>query len=164
MADRVDSVSGDRNDRQLDMMQRWQESIQQTQQKQQRPNEIKGDTDTDIRDKIRRGEIDCPTCRDRKYVDVSDDAGVSFQTPTSISPGQSKSAVLSHEREHVVRNRAEALAEDREVTHSSVSLSYAICPDCGRSYVSGGLTHTVTQSSADKKQEQNPFAMLDKTV
>ncbi|MCL2035082.1 MAG: hypothetical protein FWG94_10195 [Oscillospiraceae bacterium] len=165
MSDRISPLLGDSTDRQLEMMQRWQDSIQQTQQMQRRPNEIKGDADADIRDKIRRGEIECPTCRDRQYVDQSDDAGVSFQTPTSISPGQSAAAVSAHEREHVMRNAAKAEAEDREVTHSSVAIFYDTCPDCGRQYASGGLTTTRTQARPDKQEQNfNPFAMLDKTI
>ena len=165
MADKVSPLLGDRTDRQLEMMQRWQDSIQQTRQMQQRPEEIKGDTDADIRDKIRRGEIECPTCRERTYQDQSDDASVSFQTPTRISPGQSTAAVAAHEREHVMRNAAEAQAEGREVTHSSVSIFYDTCPDCGRQYASGGLTRTTTQARPDKEQQNfNPFAMLDTKI
>ena len=160
MADKVDALLGDRSERNLEMMQRWQDSIRQTRDNQQKPNEVKGDTDADIRDKIRRGEIECPTCRDRRYMDQSDDAGVSFQTPTKISPGQSAAAVTSHEREHVTRNAAKAESEGREVTHSSVSIFYDTCPECGRQYASGGLTRTRTQAKAEQ-DKQDPFATLD---
>lgn len=160
MNNRIDAFSNDRSDRQLTMMNMWENQMIQNQQKLQKPQAVKGDVDTEIREKIRNGEIECPTCKNRQYVDGSDDAGVSFKTPTSVSPGQSKMAVLSHEREHVTRNQAEATAEGREVTHSSVSLQYAICPDCGRQYVSGGLTHTITQGIPDRTNEMQKNALL----
>lgn len=160
MNSRIDALSNDRSDRQLTMMNMWQDRMLENQQNLQKPQAVKGDTDTDIREKIRNGEIECPTCKNRKYVDGSDDAGVSFKTPTSISAGQSKMAVLSHEREHVTRNAAEARAEDREVTHSSISLQYANCPDCGRQYVAGGVTRTVTQGIPDRTNEMWKNALL----
>lgn len=160
MNSRIDMLSNDRSDRQLTMMDMWQEQMVQNQQKLQKPQAVKGNADAEIREKIRNGEIECPTCKNRKYVDGSDDSGVSFKTPTTVSAGQSKMAVLSHEREHVVRNRAEAEAEGREVTHSSVSLQYATCPDCGKQYVSGGLTRTVTQGIPDRANEMQKNALL----
>lgn len=160
MNSRIDMLSNDRSDRQLTMQQMWQDQMVQNQQRMQKPQAVSGDTDTDIREKIRNGEIECPTCANRQYVDGSDDPGVSFKTPTTISAGQSKMAVLSHENEHVTRNRNEAEAEGREVTHSSVSLSYATCPDCGKQYVSGGLTRTVTQGIPDRANEMQKNALL----
>lgn len=160
MNSRIDMLSNDRSDRQLTMMDMWQEQMVQNQQKLQKPQAVKGNADAEIREKIRNGEIECPTCKNRQYVDGSNDPGVSFKTPTTVSAGQSKMAVLSHEREHVVRNRAEAEAEGREVTHSSVSLQYATCPDCGKQYVSGGLTRTVTQGIPDRANEMQKNALL----
>ena len=80
-------------------------------------------------------DAECQTCKERKYQDGSDDAGVSFKTPTHISPDQAASAVKGHEMEHVVRERAAAKREDR--------------PECGRVYVSGGTTRTTTASEPD---------------
>ncbi|WP_312647677.1 hypothetical protein [Aminipila sp.] len=94
--------------------------------------------------KIDNGE--CETCKNRKYQDVSDDSGVSYQTPTKISPSNAASAVMSHEQEHVVRNQAKAERDDREVLSQSVVLHTAICPECGKAYVSGGTTTTVTKA------------------
>jgi hypothetical protein len=50
-------------------------------------------------------------------------------------------AVVAHENEHVTHNAAKADQEGM-VAHSSVSLHYAMCPECGRMYVSGGTTQT----------------------
>lgn len=89
-------------------------------------------------------ETKCETCEKRKYQDGSDDPGVSFKTPTRVSPEMAASAVRGHEQEHVVRERAEAKREGRKVVEQSVTYHTAICPECGRVYVSGGTTRTVT--------------------
>lgn len=94
-------------------------------------------------------DAECQTCKERKYQDGSDDAGVSFKTPTHISPDQAASAVKGHEREHVVRERAAAKREDRRVVSQSVTMHTSICPECGRVYVSGGTTRTTTASEPD---------------
>ena len=92
------------------------------------------------------GQIECATCSSRTYVDGSDDPGVSFKTPTSVSPEASFSAVSSHEQEHVVNEQSDAPAENREVVSQSVRIFTDSCPECGRSYASGGVTTTVTAS------------------
>ena len=86
----------------------------------------------------------CQTCQNRRYKDVSNDPSVSFQTPTHISPGQSASMVMAHEREHVSNEQARADRDGRKVISQSVTLETSICPECGRVYVSGGVTRTVT--------------------
>lgn len=90
---------------------------------------------------------DCQTCKSRRYQDGSNDGGVSFQTPTHVSPGASFSAVASHEQEHVSRNRAKAEAEGGEVVSSTVVLHGDICPECGKYYIAGGTTYTTTKQS-----------------
>lgn len=88
---------------------------------------------------------ECKTWSSRTYQDGSGDPGVSFKTPTHVSPGAAPSAVLGHELEHVRRNQAKAEQEDKVVVMQSVSIHNAICPECGLSYVSGGTTTTVTK-------------------
>jgi len=95
---------------------------------------------------------ECKTCANRKYVDDSNDPSVSFQTPTSVSAGMSMAAVASHENEHVSNERAKASRDGREIVNQSVSYTYDCCPECGRSYVSGGNTRTV---SIEKSSEDN---------
>ena len=99
----------------------------------------------------------CETCEKRKYQDGSDDMGVSFQTPTRVAPEQVASAVRGHEQEHVVREQAKARREDRRVVSQSVTLHSDICPECGKAYISGGTTRTVTaaqqQEQADTQQQ-----------
>jgi hypothetical protein len=94
---------------------------------------------------------ECQTCKNRKYQDVSNDPSVSFQAPTHISPGQSASMVMAHESEHVSHEQAKADQEGRKVVSQSVTLQTSICPECGRVYVSGGVTRTLTVKENDKK-------------
>lgn len=101
-------------------------------------------------------EGECQTCEQRKYQDGSDDMGVSYQTPTRIDPDQAASAVRGHEMEHVVREQAKAQREDRRVVSQTVTLHTEICPECGKAYVSGGTTRTVTSgNSQPEPQAQN---------
>jgi len=98
------------------------------------------------------GEVEeCQTCKNRKYVDESNDPSVSYQSPQHISPGQSGAKVAAHEREHVTNERAKAEREDRRIVSQTVSLSTSVCPECGKVYVSGGVTRTVT--AGEKKTE-----------
>ena len=112
-------------------------------------------TEAEIRFKKKTGEIECQACSSRRYVDVSDDAGVSFQTPTHVPAAQSGQAVMSHEMEHVASNRAQAAKEGREVVSSSVTTSQAICGECGRAYTSGGTTTTTTRKAPDSDTLQD---------
>ncbi len=94
-------------------------------------------------------EGECKTCEQRKYQDGSNDAGVSYKTPTHISPEQAGTAVRGHEMEHVSREQAKAVREGREVISQSVTVHTAICPECGTAYVSGGTTRTTTAESQE---------------
>lgn len=99
-------------------------------------------------------EGECQTCKERKYQDGSDDPGVSFKTPTSVAPEQAAAAVRGHENEHVVREQAKAQREDRKVVSQSVTYHTDICPECGKVYVSGGETRTVTKANTDQQAQQ----------
>ena len=100
-------------------------------------------------------EGECETCEQRKYQDGSDDMGVSFQTPTNIKPEQAASAVRGHEMEHVYREQAKADREDRKVVSQTVTMHTEICPECGKSYVSGGTTRTVTKADTENDFQQD---------
>ena len=100
-------------------------------------------------------EGECETCESRKYQDGSDDMGVSFQTPTNIKPEQAASAVRGHEMEHVYREQAKAGREGRKVVSQNVTMHTEICPECGKSYVSGGTTRTVTKADTDNAAQQD---------
>ena len=103
-------------------------------------------------------EGECQTCESRKYQDGSDDMGVSFQTPTNIKPEQAASAVRGHEMEHVYREQAKANREGRKVVSQNVTMHTEICPECGKSYVSGGTTRTVTKADTDNAAQQQDLA------
>lgn len=95
---------------------------------------------------------ECETCKKRKYVDGSDEM-VSFKSPAHISPQNAASAVRSHEQEHVSNAYSKAATDNGKVIRASVSIHTSICPECGRSYVSGGTTHTQIKYY----NEENPY-------
>jgi hypothetical protein len=101
-------------------------------------------------DKKLSGE--CQTCKRRKFQDVSNDPSVSFKAPTSIAPGAEAYAVAAHENQHVSHERGKAMREGKEVVYQSVQIHTAVCPECGRVYVSGGKTTTVTRQKADPQE------------
>ncbi len=95
---------------------------------------------------------ECQTCKERRYVDGSDEM-VSFKSPTHISPESAASAVRAHEQEHVSNAYSKAATDNGKVVRASVSIHTAICPECGRSYVSGGTTSTQIKYY----NEENPY-------
>lgn len=109
---------------------------------------------------IRSGKLDCQTCATRKYQDGSNEM-VSFKSPTHISPQAAGAAVRSHEQEHVANAYSKAAkAGNARVINASVSIQTSVCPECGRTYVSGGTTNTQIKYNDDayaqntKKQDQ----------
>lgn len=128
---------------------------------------------SDEADRKRRFDsFECQTCKNRKYQDGSDDSGVSFQTPTRVDPKAAGAAVRSHEQEHVSRNQAKADREGNKVVAQSVTIHTGICPECGKVYVSGGTTRTITKSGNDSNKygvglfdpTEGRGGMLDKTA
>jgi len=95
---------------------------------------------------------ECQTCKNRKYKDGSDEM-VSFKSPAHISPESAASAVRAHEQEHVSNAYSKAATGNGKVISASVSIHTAICPECGRSYVSGGTTNTQIKYY----NEDNPY-------
>lgn len=102
---------------------------------------------------------ECQTCKERKYQDGSDEM-VSFKSAAHISPEASASRVRAHEQEHVSNAYKKAAKGDGKVISASVSLTTAVCPECGRSYVSGGTTATKIQYS----NESNPYQQNKKAA
>ena len=94
----------------------------------------------------------CQACAARRYVDQSSDSSVSFQTPTKLAPSEAALAVAAHENEHVVHNRENA-QQNGMVAHSTVTISYGVCPECGRIYVAGGKTET---TFTPRQQTEDP--------
>lgn len=104
---------------------------------------------------------ECQTCENRKYQDGSNDAGVSFKTATKIDPSQVAAAVRGHEQEHVSREQSKAQREDRQVISQSVTYHSAICPECGKSYISGGTTRTTTRGNETPEPAKKSDNIID---
>lgn len=102
---------------------------------------------------------ECETCKNRKYQDGSDEM-VSFKSASHISPEASASRVRAHEQEHVVNAYNKASMGNGKVVSAAVSLHTAICPECGRTYVSGGETKTQIKYY----NEENPYQKGKKTA
>lgn len=95
---------------------------------------------------------ECQTCKNRKYQDGSNEM-VSFKSAAHIDPQAAAAAVRSHEQEHVSNAYSKAAMENGRVIRASVTLKTEICPECGRSYVSGGTTNTQIKYY----NEENPY-------
>lgn len=102
---------------------------------------------------------ECQTCKKRKYQDGSDEM-VSFKSPKHVSPEAAASAVRAHEQEHVSNAYKKAAKDNGKVISATVAIHTAICPECGRSYVSGGTTSTQIKYY----NEENPYQKGLKTT
>lgn len=102
---------------------------------------------------------DCETCSNRKYQDGYDE-NVSFKTASHISPESAGSRVRAHEGEHVSNAYKKAAQKDGKVLNASVAIHTSICPECGRTYVSGGVTNTMIKYS----NEDNPYTKNQKQL
>ena len=96
---------------------------------------------------------ECETCKNRKYQDGSDEGDVSFKAPSHIDPKAAASKVRSHEQEHVSNAYQKAAKDNGKVVSCNVSIHTDICPECGRTYVSGGTTATQIKYF----NEENPY-------
>ncbi|MCR5416828.1 MAG: hypothetical protein K6E79_08535 [Pseudobutyrivibrio sp.] len=118
-------------------------------------SEALGKNLTSERSAKRAGVIECETCATRKYQDGSDEQ-VSFKSAAHISPNAAASRVRGHEQEHVNNAYDKAKQGNGKVLQASVSIHTAICPECGRTYVSGGTTHTkIAYPNEDNPYQKN---------
>ncbi len=95
---------------------------------------------------------ECETCKRRKYQDGSNEM-VSFKAAGHIDPNNAASVVMSHEQEHVSNAYQKAELDNGEVVRASVRLKTDVCPECGRTYISGGETSTQIRYY----NEDNPY-------
>ena len=95
---------------------------------------------------------ECQTCKNRKYQDGSNEM-VSFKAAGHIDPNSAASVVMSHEQEHVSNAYQKAELGNGEVVRASVRLKTDVCPECGRTYISGGETSTQIRYY----NEDNPY-------
>ena len=100
----------------------------------------------------RVNKAECQACKQRKYQDGSDE-NVSFKSAQHISPSEAGTRVRAHEQEHVSNAYSKASEKGGKVLQASVSIHTAICPECGRSYISGGTTSTRIKYP----NENNPY-------
>ena len=107
----------------------------------------------------RSSPAECETCKNRKYQDGSDE-NVSFKTASHISPNAAGAEVRAHEGEHVSNAYEKAAQNNGKVVNASVSIHTSICPECGRTYVSGGTTNTTIKYS----NEDNPYTQNQKAL
>ncbi len=103
---------------------------------------------------------ECETCKNRKYQDGSDE-NVSYKAATHISPQAAASAVRAHEGEHVSNAYVKAAQKGGKVLSVGVSIHTAVCPECGRVYVSGGET---SEAISVPKNGGNPYEKQKKAV
>lgn len=103
---------------------------------------------------------ECQTCKNRKYKDGSDE-NVSFKAAAHISPEAAASRVRAHEEEHVANAYSKAEQKGGEVLSVSVRIETSICPECGKSYVSGGTTSTRIRYPADSQEAQKQKDQTD---
>lgn len=123
--------------------------------------------ENDEKDKSEAEDGKCETCANRKYQDGSDEM-VSFKSATHISPEAAATAVRAHEGEHVSNAYDKAAKNDGEVLNASVAIHTSVCPECGRTYVSGGTTTTTIRYNNDKyaknSKEQDATVVPGKEV
>ena len=114
---------------------------------------IKNPNESQVKSAGRKSSpAECETCASRKYQDGSDE-NVSFKTAQHISPQAAASRVRAHEQEHVNNAYNKAAKNNGKVISANVAIKTAICPECGRSYVSGGNTTTQIKYY----NEDNPY-------
>lgn len=105
---------------------------------------------------------ECETCKERKYQDGSDE-NVSFKAAAHIDPNSAMSAVRGHEQEHVSNAYSKAAQDNGKVINASVSIHTAVCPECGRTYVAGGTTHTQIKYYNEDNPYQKDLKSADRT-
>lgn len=98
-------------------------------------------------------KTECQTCANRKYMDGSNEADVSFKSASHVAPEAAASAVRSHEMMHVANAYQKAEEDNGKVISANVAIHTSICPECGRTYVSGGTTTTQIRYN----NEDNPY-------
>jgi hypothetical protein len=118
---------------------------------------------SDARKAGESGAIECQTCKNREYRDVSNDSSVSFQTATRVDPAAAESKVRAHEQEHVSHEQIRAKESGGEVVSQNVAIHYQICPECGKTYVAGGTTTTMTRSATTKSGAPENGAVSDQS-
>lgn len=111
---------------------------------------------------IKKPTEECETCKKRKYQDGSDEM-VSFKSAAHISPESAAATVRAHEQEHVSNAYKKAATGNGKVVSASVSIHTSVCPECGRTYVSGGTTHTQIKYYNEDNPYQKDLKLADRS-
>lgn len=111
---------------------------------------------------IKEPTEECETCKKRKYQDGSDEM-VSFKSAAHISPESAAATVRAHEQEHVSNAYKKAATGNGKVVSASVSIHTSVCPECGRTYVSGGTTHTQIKYYNEDNPYQKDLKLADRS-
>lgn len=119
---------------------------------------LSGEDDKKVNGKSSPAE--CQTCKERKYVDGSNEADVSFKSAAHIAPQSAAARVRAHEGEHVSNAFSKAADKGGKVVSANVSIHTDVCPECGRTYVSGGTTTTQIKYP----NESNPYQQNNKSA
>lgn len=124
-------------------------------------NQVSPTADSEEAKKVGRTSSpeECETCKNRKYQDGSDE-NVSFKSASHVSPNAAGAAVRAHEGEHVANAYSKAAVNNGKVINASVAIHTSVCPECGRTYVSGGTTNTTIKYS----DETNPYQQNQKAL
>ncbi len=116
------------------------------------------DGKTEAQKGISSGGEECQTCKNRKYQDGSNE-NVSFKSAQHMSPTSAGARVRAHEAEHVSNAYTKAAEDGGTVLQASVKIQTSVCPECGRTYVSGGTTTT----KIAYPNESNPYQQEKKS-
>lgn len=117
-----------------------------------------GEASSEVKPGYKSSPAECQTCKERKYIDGSDE-NVSFKSAAHISPEAAMGTVRAHEGEHVANAYTKAAQGNGQVVNASVSIHTSVCPECGRTYVSGGTTNTTIRYN-----ESNPYGRNQKSL
>lgn len=116
--------------------------------------------DTTVNPGKKVSPAECKTCKSRKYQDGSNEGNVSFKAAAHVSPQAAGAAVRAHEGQHVSNAYKDASQNNGKVLQASVAIHTSVCPECGRTYVSGGTTTTKIKYS----NEDNPYTKNQKNL
>ena len=94
---------------------------------------------------------ECQTCKNRK-------------SAAHISPQAAAGRVRAHEGEHVSNAYDKAAQKNGTVVYASVSIHTSVCPECGKTYVSGGTTNTAIRYPNEDNPYQKNRKAADATI
>lgn len=89
---------------------------------------------------------------------------VSFKSAAHISPQAAAGRVRAHEGEHVSNAYDKAAQKNGTVVYASVSIHTSVCPECGKTYVSGGTTNTAIRYPNEDNPYQKNRKAADATI